>query len=70
MWFVGEMAAVDSEAVFRQLFSRFPSELFNEPALAFELVQFCRANMALLEDRVSLYRQSFPNLFKVTMEYV
>ncbi|XP_041942118.1 AP-5 complex subunit zeta-1 isoform X1 [Alosa sapidissima] len=59
-----EMAAVDSEVVFRQLFSRFPSELFNEPALAYELVQFCRANIAVLKDGVSLYRQSFPNLFK------
>ena len=59
------MAAVDSEAVFRQLFSRFPSELFNEPALAYEFVQFCRANMAVLEDGVALYRQSFPNIFKV-----
>ncbi|XP_012682597.2 AP-5 complex subunit zeta-1 isoform X2 [Clupea harengus] len=59
-----EMAAVDSEAVFRQLFSRFPSELFNEPALAYEFVQFCRANMAVLEDGVALYRQSFPNIFK------
>ncbi|XP_062387364.1 AP-5 complex subunit zeta-1 isoform X2 [Sardina pilchardus] len=59
-----EMAAVDSEVVVRQLFSRFPSELFNEPALAYELVQFCRANKAVLEDRVPLYRQSFPNLFK------
>ncbi|KAL2100729.1 hypothetical protein ACEWY4_002490 [Coilia grayii] len=59
-----EMAAVDSEAVYRQLFARFPSELFNEPTLAYELVQFCRANMAVLENGVALYRQSFPNLFK------
>lgn len=59
-----EMAAADSEPVFRQLFSRFPTELFNEPALAYEFVQFCRANMTVLQDRVALYRQSFPNILK------
>uniref|UniRef100_A0AAY4BUM4 AP-5 complex subunit zeta-1 n=1 Tax=Denticeps clupeoides TaxID=299321 RepID=A0AAY4BUM4_9TELE len=59
-----EMAAVDSEAVFRHLLSRFPSEMFNEPLLAFEFVQFCRLNMAVLQERVPLYRQSFPNIFK------
>ncbi|XP_036408576.1 AP-5 complex subunit zeta-1 isoform X1 [Megalops cyprinoides] len=57
-------AAVDSEMVFRQLFSRFPGELFNEPMLAFEFVQFCRANLAVLQESVPLYRQSFPNLLK------
>ncbi|XP_063042699.1 AP-5 complex subunit zeta-1 isoform X1 [Engraulis encrasicolus] len=59
-----EMAAVDSEPVYRQLFARFPSELFNEPALAYEFIQFCRSNMTILEGGVALYRQSFPNLFK------
>ncbi|XP_066545030.1 AP-5 complex subunit zeta-1 isoform X2 [Amia ocellicauda] len=59
-----ETAAVDSEAVIRQLFSRFPSKLFNEPMLAFEFTQFCRANVLVLSERVSFYQQSFPNLFK------
>ncbi|KAI1884627.1 hypothetical protein AGOR_G00228330 [Albula goreensis] len=59
-----ETAAVDSEVVFRQLFSRFPGELFNEPLLAFEFVQFCRANVGVLSEGVALYRQSFPNLLK------
>ncbi|XP_023687441.1 AP-5 complex subunit zeta-1 isoform X1 [Paramormyrops kingsleyae] len=59
-----ETAAVDSEAVFRQLFSSFPAELFNEPMLAFEFVQFCRTNMAVLQESMPLYGQSFPNLLK------
>ncbi|XP_064171542.1 AP-5 complex subunit zeta-1 isoform X1 [Anguilla rostrata] len=59
-----ETAAVDSEAVFRQLLSQFPGELFNEPLLAFEFTQFCRANVGVLQEGVALYRQSFPNLFK------
>ncbi|XP_030646849.1 AP-5 complex subunit zeta-1 isoform X2 [Chanos chanos] len=59
-----ETAAVDSEAVFRQLFGAFPAELFNEPMLAFEFVQFCRLNEAVLKDSVALCRQSFPNLLK------
>ncbi|XP_061080720.1 AP-5 complex subunit zeta-1 isoform X2 [Conger conger] len=59
-----ETAAVDSEAVFRQLFSQFPGELFNESLLAFEFTQFCRANVAVLQEGVALYRQSFPNLLK------
>ncbi|KAG9343008.1 hypothetical protein JZ751_015226 [Albula glossodonta] len=59
-----ETAAVDSEVVFRQLFSRFPGELFNEPLLAFEFIQFCRANVGVLREGVALYRQSFPNLLK------
>nr|XP_015216005.1 PREDICTED: AP-5 complex subunit zeta-1 isoform X1 [Lepisosteus oculatus] len=59
-----ETAAVDSEAVFRELFSIVPSEQFQEPMLAFEFTQFCRANVTVLSESVALYRQSFPNLFK------
>ncbi|XP_048846760.1 AP-5 complex subunit zeta-1 isoform X2 [Brienomyrus brachyistius] len=59
-----ETAAVDSETVFRQLFSSFPAELFNESMLAFEFVQFCRTNMAVLRESMPLYGQSFPNLLK------
>ncbi|XP_059414664.1 AP-5 complex subunit zeta-1-like isoform X2 [Carassius carassius] len=60
----GEIAAVDSEAVFCQLFSHCPAEQFNEPMLAFEFVQFCLLNASVLQDRVTKYRQSFPNLLK------
>lgn len=59
------MAAVDSEAVFRQLFGQCPAEQFNEPLLAFEFIQFCLLNASTLQSRVTNYRQSFPNLLKV-----
>uniref|UniRef100_A0A8C2KH56 AP-5 complex subunit zeta-1-like n=1 Tax=Cyprinus carpio TaxID=7962 RepID=A0A8C2KH56_CYPCA len=59
-----ETAAVDSEAVFCQLFSHCPAEQFNETMLAFEFVQFCLLNASVLQDRVANYRQSFPNLLK------
>ncbi|XP_076865302.1 AP-5 complex subunit zeta-1 isoform X2 [Brachyhypopomus gauderio] len=59
-----EIAAVDSEAVFCQLFSCFPAELFNEPMFAFEFVHFCLHNMAVLQENVAAYRHSFPNLLK------
>lgn len=59
-----EMAAVDSEAVFRQLFGHCPAEQFNEPMLAFEFTQFCLLNASTLQTRVTGYRQSFPNLLK------
>ncbi|XP_046690689.1 AP-5 complex subunit zeta-1 isoform X2 [Silurus meridionalis] len=59
-----ETAAVESEAVFHHLFSRFPAELFNEPMLAFEFVSFCLHNVSVLQKKVAIYRQSFPNLLK------
>uniref|UniRef100_A0AAY5ETU9 AP-5 complex subunit zeta-1 n=1 Tax=Electrophorus electricus TaxID=8005 RepID=A0AAY5ETU9_ELEEL len=59
-----ETAAVDSEAIFCQLFSRFPAELFNEPMLAFEFVHFCLHNVSVLQEKVAVYRRSFPNLLK------
>lgn len=62
----GETAAVESEAVFCHLFSRFPAELFNEPMLAYEFVRFCLHNVSVLQEKVAIYRHSFPNLLKVT----
>ncbi|KAF4074036.1 hypothetical protein AMELA_G00250040 [Ameiurus melas] len=59
-----ETAAVESEAVFCHLFSRFPAELFNEPMLAYEFVRFCLHNMSVLQEKVPIYRHSFPNLLK------
>ncbi|KAM9494764.1 AP-5 complex subunit zeta-1 isoform 1-T1 [Clarias gariepinus] len=59
-----EMAAVESEAVFCHLFSRFPAELFNEPMLAYEFVRFCLHNVSVLQEKVPMYRHSFPNLLK------
>lgn len=62
----GETAAVESEAVFCHVFSRFPGELFNEPMLAYEFVHFCLRNVSVLQEKVPMYRHSFPNLLKVT----
>ncbi|XP_027015078.2 AP-5 complex subunit zeta-1 isoform X1 [Tachysurus fulvidraco] len=59
-----ETAAVESEAVFCHLFSRFPADLFNEPMLAYEFVQFCLHNVSVLQEKVAMYRHSFPNLLK------
>ncbi|XP_072532459.1 AP-5 complex subunit zeta-1 isoform X2 [Salminus brasiliensis] len=59
-----ETAAVESESIFCHLFSRFPAELFNEPILAFEFVQFCLRNVSVLQEKVAIYRHSFPNLLK------
>ncbi|XP_017309744.1 AP-5 complex subunit zeta-1 isoform X1 [Ictalurus punctatus] len=59
-----ETAAVESEAVFCHLFSRFPAELFNEPMLAYEFVRFCLHNVSVLQEKVAIYRHSFPNLLK------
>ncbi|XP_058233811.1 AP-5 complex subunit zeta-1 isoform X2 [Hemibagrus wyckioides] len=59
-----ETAAVESEAIFCHLFSRFPAELFNEPMLAYEFVRFCLHNVSVLQEKVAIYRHSFPNLLK------
>ncbi|XP_058141714.1 AP-5 complex subunit zeta-1 [Dasypus novemcinctus] len=58
-------AAVDSDAVFQHLFTWVPSELFHSPMLAFEFVQFCRDNRALLGGSPGILRLSFPNLLKL-----
>ncbi|KAG8007169.1 AP-5 complex subunit zeta-1, partial [Nibea albiflora] len=61
----GEMAAVDCECVWRLVFGRFPSELFNDPFLAHELLRFLRLNLESLQLRVPQYVRSFPNLLKL-----
>ncbi|XP_067472035.1 AP-5 complex subunit zeta-1 isoform X1 [Thunnus thynnus] len=60
----GEMAAVDCECVWKLVIGRFPSELFNDPFLAHELLRFLRQNLESLQLRVPQYTRSFPNLLK------
>ncbi|KAL8175109.1 UNVERIFIED_CONTAM: AP-5 complex subunit zeta-1 [Gekko kuhli] len=59
-----ETAAVDSEAVYKHLFSKVPAQLFHSPALAYEFVQFCRHNVSFFAENRCVFRQSTPNLFK------
>ncbi|XP_059835473.1 AP-5 complex subunit zeta-1 isoform X1 [Hypanus sabinus] len=59
-----ELAAVDSEAVYRQLFTKVPSELYQDSMLAFEFVKFCRENAKTLRESVAIFHKSFPNLLK------
>ncbi|NXE06970.1 AP5Z1 protein, partial [Lophotis ruficrista] len=59
-----KMAAVDSDAIYRHLFTDIPAQLFHNPSLAFEFVQFCKDNSQLFTETSSIFRQSFPNLFK------
>jgi len=63
----GEMAAVDSDAIYKHLFTDIPAQLFHNSSLAFEFVLFCRDNSQLLTETSSIFRQSFPNLFKVQL---
>ncbi|XP_025939030.1 AP-5 complex subunit zeta-1 isoform X3 [Apteryx rowi] len=60
-----EMAAVDSDAIYKHLFTEIPAQLFHNPSLAFEFIQFCKDNSQLFTDTSSIFRQSFPNLFKL-----
>ncbi|XP_053897781.1 AP-5 complex subunit zeta-1 isoform X1 [Malaclemys terrapin pileata] len=60
-----ETAAVDSEAVYKHLFTRIPAQLFHSPMLAFEFIQFCRDNVQFFTENLSIFRRSFPNLFKL-----
>ncbi|XP_005743526.1 AP-5 complex subunit zeta-1 isoform X1 [Pundamilia nyererei] len=60
----GEMAAVDCENVWKVVFGRFPTELFNDPFLAHELLRFLRLNVESIELRVPQYTRYFPNLLK------
>ncbi|XP_042293345.1 AP-5 complex subunit zeta-1 isoform X1 [Sceloporus undulatus] len=59
-----ETAAVDSEAVYKHLFTKVPAQLFHNPMLAYEFIQFCRLNLPLFTESVSIFRQNSPNLFK------
>ncbi|XP_009991986.1 PREDICTED: AP-5 complex subunit zeta-1 [Chaetura pelagica] len=59
-----ETAAVDSDAIYKHLFTDIPAQLFHNPFLAFEFVQFCKDNSQLFTETSSIFRQSFPNLFK------
>ncbi|KAM6249749.1 AP-5 complex subunit zeta-1 [Porphyrio hochstetteri] len=57
-------AAVDSDAIYRHLLTDIPAQLFHSPSLAFEFVQFCKDNSQVFTVTSSIFRQSFPNLFK------
>ncbi|XP_047917457.2 AP-5 complex subunit zeta-1 isoform X1 [Anser cygnoides] len=60
----GEMAAVDSDAIYKHLLTDIPAQLFHNASLAFEFVLFCKENSQLFAETSSIFRQSFPNLFK------
>lgn len=55
---------MDSEAMCQHVFSRVPAEHFHSPMLAFEFAQFCRDSLPLLGCHLSIFRRSFPSLFK------
>ncbi|XP_029857518.1 AP-5 complex subunit zeta-1 isoform X1 [Aquila chrysaetos chrysaetos] len=57
-------ATVDSDAIYKHLLTDIPAQLFHNPSLAFEFVQFCKDNSQLFTETSSIFRQSFPNLFK------
>ncbi|NXD10713.1 AP5Z1 protein, partial [Nothocercus nigrocapillus] len=59
-----EMAAVDSDAIYKHLFTEIPAQQFHNQPLAFEFILFCKDNSQLFTDTSSIFRQSFPNLFK------
>ncbi|XP_061848738.1 AP-5 complex subunit zeta-1 isoform X3 [Colius striatus] len=59
-----KVAAVDSDAIYKHLFTDIPAQLFHNPSLAFEFIQFCKDNSQLFTETSSIFRQSFPNLFK------
>lgn len=57
---------MDSEAIYRHLFAKVPAQLFHNLMLAYEFLQFCRQNVGLFAGNLSIFRQSTPNLFKVS----
>ncbi|NWQ60194.1 AP5Z1 protein, partial [Neopipo cinnamomea] len=57
-------AAVDLDAIYEHLFTDIPAQLFHNSSLAFEFIQFCKDNSQLFTDTSTIFRQSFPNLFK------
>ncbi|XP_020671371.3 AP-5 complex subunit zeta-1 [Pogona vitticeps] len=59
-----ETAAVDSEAVYKHLFTKVPAQLFHHPLVAYEFVQFCRLNLPFFTESLGIFQQNAPNLFK------
>ncbi|NXX96021.1 AP5Z1 protein, partial [Centropus bengalensis] len=59
-----KMAAMDADVIYKHLFMDIPAQLFHNPSLAFEFVQFCKDNSQVFSGTSSIFKQSFPNLFK------